>query len=223
MANRKGFIKYITDNIDRILPNNPTKALLVEKFKSMSDKEIDQFYQELKEGKRYIPYYVPSDANVKIDIKKWVKLAEELGYDVFSRIVQEDPNTKQITLSEVKYWVALFPTRRHIQYLDSKRSIAKDNKTRDVLTGQVTGESKGSSFSRPQLMGLLSRGMTSNALEIYKYQGGDIAGGREFNNALINGGGVSLENLLKSKTLPTSTKTLGANLNGMHLAHNLTQ
>lgn len=223
MANRKGFIKYIVENIDRILPNNPTKALLVEKFKSMSDKEVDEFYQELKAGKRYIPYYVPSDSKVKIDIKQWVKLAEELGYDVFSRIVQEDPSTKQITLSEVKYWVALFPTRRHIQYLDSKRSIAKDNKTRDVLTGQVTGESKGSSFSRPQLMGLLSRGMTSNALEIYKYQGGDIAGGREFNNALINGGGVSLENLLKSKTLPTSTKTLGANLNGMHLAHNLTQ
>lgn len=221
MANVKGFIKYIVENMAKIESNNITPALLKAKLESMSDKEIHNLYLKLKEEKMYLPFYIANEQEQKIDIRRWIKLAKELGVDTFVKLVQEDPNTGQRYVTDVEYWVAMFPGRRHLHYLDAKRTIAKDNKTRDTLTGQVTGPSKGSSFSKPQLGGLLSRGCISNALELNKYRGGDISGGREMNKQLISSGGVSLNSLLQTNTTPTVTKTLASHLNGMHLQHNL--
>lgn len=221
MANVKGFIKYIVDNIAKIEPDNITAGLLKSKLESMSDKEIHNLYLLLKEEKKYLPFYIANEQEQKINIRRWIKLAKELGADTFVKLVQEDPNTGQTYMTDIEYWVAMFPGRRHLHYLDAKRSIPKDNKTRDTLTGQVTGPSKGSSFSKPQLGGLLSRGCISNALELVKYRGGDISGGREMNKQLVSTGGVSLNSLLQTNTTPTVTNSLAGHLNGMHLQHNL--
>lgn len=221
MRNVKGFIQYIVDNIAKLEPNNKTAGILKKKLESMTDKQIHALYEELKAEKRYLPYYVPHDTTHEIDIKRWINLSKKLGVDTFVKLVQEDDTTGDLTVTDIEYWVTMVPGRRHLHYLDAKRSVPKDNKTRDTLTGQVTGASKGSSFSKPQLMGLLSRGCTSNALELMKYRGGDIAGGREFNKQLVNNGGVSLASLLQTKTTPTVTKTTGSYLTGMHLKHNL--
>ena len=221
MANVKAFKDYIVTNIAKLEPNNPTANLIKDKLDSLSDKEIHQLYLDLKAEKTYLPFYVPNVQNHKIDIRRWIKLSKDLGVDTFVNLVQEDEKTGLTTITDIKYWVAMWPARRHLHYLDAKRSLAKDNKTRDTLTGQVTGASKGSSFSKPQLMGVLSRGCTANALELYKFRGGDIAGGREMNKQLISNGGVSLNSLLQTNTKPTVSRTLGAYLNAAYLQHNL--
>lgn len=221
MANVAGFIKYIVDNIRALDPSNKTADLLEKKFKSMSKEEIHAFYLALKAEKRYVPYYVPNSSDQKFEPERWIKLSEKLGLQTFIELVREDPVTHQMTVTDIKYWVALLPARRHLHYLEAKRSIPRDNKTRDILTGQVTGDSKGSSFSKPQLGGLIQRNCIANAVELYKYRGGDISGGREFNKQLVQNGGTSLSKLLQTKTEPTVKKTLSAHLNGMHLQHQI--
>ncbi|AFI55350.1 hypothetical protein TSMG0067 [Halocynthia phage JM-2012] len=221
MGNVKGFIDYIVNTLAKLEPNNKTPGILRKKLESMSKADIHQLYEDLKAERKYLPFYIPNDVNHKIDIKRWIKLSKEIGAETFVELIQEDDVTGDVTQTEIKYWVAMFPGRRHLHYLDAKRSIAKDNKTRDTLTGQVTGDSKGSSFSKPQLMGLLSRGCTMNAMELMKYRGGDISGGRELNRQLTSNGGVSLKSLLQTKTTPTVTKTTASYLTAMHLSHNL--
>lgn len=222
MGNVSGFKKYIVENLAKLDIGNISPGLIKTKLDSMSDKEIDALYVALKAETTYLPFYVPNVQEHKIDIRRWIKVAKELGVDTFVELVQEDEKTGLTTISDIKYWVAMWPAKRHLQYLTDKRSLAKDNKTRDTLTGQVTGASKGSSFSKPQLMGVLSRGCTANALELYKYRGGDIAGGREMNKQLTTTGGVSLQSLLQTNTKPTVNKTVGTYLNGLHFGHNLT-
>lgn len=221
MANRKEFINYVVSKIALIEKNNISAILIEDKLNSLTDKELKDFVNKLGKEEVYLPYYIANAQEQTIDIKRWIKLATSLGNDTFTELVQEDEVTGEVTVTDIKYWVAMWPARRHLHYLDAKRSMAVDNKTRDTLTGQVTGASKGSSFSKPQLMGLLSRGCKANAIEIFKYRGGDISGGREMNKQLISTGGVSLNSLLQTNTKPTVNKTLGSFLNGMHLAHNL--
>ena len=171
--------------------------------------------------KFYLPFYISNSEQGKIDLERLKDLSTDLGFPVFTRLIIEDAKTHQVFLTEVEYWVTMLPARRQTQYLLSKMSIAKDNKSRDAMTGQVAGSSKGSSLSAPQEAGMLGRGCVVNALEFAKCRGGDLSAGRALMTQLINTGGASLDPIMKNNTSPTIKNTVASYLTGAHLQHNL--
>lgn len=223
MGNRKAFTDYVVQQVSKIHSGNKTAERLKAKLESLSDKEFELMVQSILDETFYLPYYISNSEKGKIDITRLVNLSRSIGFDPFNVLEVEDPKTGDVYLTEVLYWVGMFPGRRQTQYLISKRSAAKDSKSRDVFTGQVAGDSKSSALSAPQLAGMLGRGCTNNALELAKFRGGDIQAGRAFMSMLINGGGVSMEPIVKAGTHATVNSTVGSYLNAAHLQHNLKQ
>lgn len=221
MGNRKATTNYIVTEMAKLLKDNNSHVFVKQKLESLSDKEFDELMTSIENESFYLPYYISNSYPHKIDLEKLVKQSRELGFDPFNNLVVEDPHTGQTYLTEVKYWVGMFPGRRQTQYLLSKTSIAKDNKSRDVFTGQVAGDSKGSSMSAPQFASLLGRGCMANALEFAKARGGDIQAGRALMTSLINNGGASMDSVLKLNSSPTVKKTMASYLNAAHIQHDL--
>ena len=221
MGNRKAFTTYVINEMARIIPGNKSAEFVEAKLKSLSDKEFDDLVGRVEREEFFLPIYINNSDKERIDLTKLVKISQDLGFEPFEQLVVEDPKTGQVYQTEVKYWIALFPCRRQVQYLLAKTSNAKDNKTRDVMTGQVAGSSKSSSFSAPQMAGMLGRGCKDNALELAKFRGGDISAGRALQQQLINSGGASLEPILKNNSSPTVKNTLASYLNACHLQHSL--
>lgn len=219
--NSKKFVDYILEQVAKIEPNNPNVGFYKNKFKTMSSSEIEQLAQEIKDGKFNLPYLRDNLNENEVNIINWIDLAESLGAEVFSQLWETDPTTGEEYLTPHKYLVPILPVRAQAQKLDSKDSIAVDNNTRDLLTGQVTGASKGSALSKPQLDSLLERGLINTAIEATKARGGDIEASRLYNRRIIETGGANLtelEHLGSEATVQTTVRNYFA---GMMLAIDL--
>jgi hypothetical protein len=210
------FKQYILKQIARIESGNPTIEFYRKKFAEMSDKDIGELVVKLEKEEFYLPFYRENMNEKAPDIEAWLALAEELGAEIFAKLWVEDNVTGEVSLTPHEYWVAMLPGRRQLQYLVDKMTIAEDNTVRDALTGQVTGDSKGSSISYAQLNTLEPRGFDNSILEMVKMRGGDIEASRAYNRMIINTGGVKLGPIMELNSRPGATDTLDAFLGGMH-------
>lgn len=219
--NSKKFVDYILEQVAKIEPNNPNVGFYRNKFKTMSSSEIEQLAIAIRNSQFNLPYLRENLNDEPINIEKWIDLAESLGAEVFSHLWETDPATGEEYLTPHKYMVPILPTRRQSQNLDTKDSIPVDNNTRDLLTGQVTGASKGSALSKPQLDSLLERGLSNTAMEATKARGGDVEASRVYNRRIIETGGANLEELMALGTEATVQTTLRNYFSGMMLAIDL--
>lgn len=221
MANRNAFIKYVVEQFTQLGNHGNSAELVKEWLTNLSDVEFEQLVSDIEAGKTYLTYVVPNDLKNKISLEEWIKFGESIGAPHYSTVIEEDPSSGQVFESNETHWIAFMPQRSQIQHVDDKKSVAEDSNKRDLFTGQVTGESKGSAVSAPQFASILSRNCVATALEFAKFRGGDIDAGREFNKSLIEGGEAHIEPLLNMASKPTVTYSISAYLNGMHLANNL--
>lgn len=216
------FKEYVLKMISKIEANNPTIGFYKAKFETMSDKEIESLVELIEKEEFYLPFYRENLNDKEVDIEHWLALAEELGCEIFTKLWIEDAVTGETSLTPVEHWVALVPGRTQLQYLDDKMSVAADNTTRDALTGQVTGASKGSALSYPQLNTLDARGSFNKTMvEFLKLRGGDIEASRAYNRMLINTGGAKIEPIMELHSRPLATENLSIQLTSAHLANNL--
>ena len=218
---RKKFVDYILTHVEKMEKGNPTVGILKKRFDEMSDKEIEQIRDSLEKEEIYLPFFRANFADNPIDIESWKELAEEVDAEVFSHIWKEDALTGDVVKSIPKHWVGLMPTRRMIQYLNDKISTSEDNNVRDALTGQVTGASKSSALSNPQINALVARGCTSAATEFAKLRGGDVEVSRAFNKQISREGRAYQEPLLKMESRPEITETIKSYLLSIHLPSTL--
>jgi hypothetical protein len=91
----------------------------------------------------------------------------------------------------------------------------------DYLTGQPTGDSKGSKISYPEMQILASMGMESSLTELLKYRGGDNKGMAAYTGLLVNNGSVNIDTLKNYASGVVSTRTLKTFLTACHLKNNL--
>lgn len=219
--NSKAFVDYILEQVAKIEPNNPNVGFYKNKFKTMSAKQIEEFAIMVKNGKFNLPYLRENMNDNEIDTIKWVDLAESLGAEVFTQLWETDESTGEQYLTPHKYMVPILPVRRPSQNLNTKDSIPVDNNTRDMLTGQVTGASKGSALSKPQLDSMLERGLAMNAIEFVKARGGDISASQVYNRRIIEQGGADLNEIINNHGEAGSQTTLRNYFSGMMLAIDL--
>src|SRR5690606_25458353 len=145
--------------------------LIRQQLEAMSDEQFEQYMTMLQrqDGERrpreILPYYAPNLAKSKLNIKRNLDIAEELGHKFFERLWITDPQTNVTYLTSHAHLVVDLPIRRQAQIHEKKVSIPMDSKSVDELTGQVTGSSKGSKLSFPELQAQLSQDLTSTIIE----------------------------------------------------------
>ena len=218
---RTAFINYILAMYKKLESDNPTIKLLKDRFNEMSDSELESLRDALENEELYLPFFRPNYNEKSVDINSWLDLADEVGAEIFAKVWKEDKLTGDVVLSQYPYWIALLPVRRMIQYLNDKISISENNNVRDSLTGQVTGDSKSSALSNPQLNALIARGCPAAATEFVKLRSGDVEVSRAYNRQIIKEGRAYQEPLLKLDSRPEVTETFKNYLISMHLSTTL--
>jgi len=198
MADRKKAEQTILTYIEKIAGTKNKKLYKDLIFKNMSNKDFDNFMRDLRDRKIKLSVVAPNGSDIKLDTKKCMKIVEELGEPVFQRLRFAK---KHPYITPNKYLVLNIATRRASQILTKKISIPKDDKTIDLLTGQVTGESKASKLTLPELQILVGMGIKESAL--------------------ISQGSVSQKVLANYATGVVSTNTVKAMLHAMMIRSNL--
>jgi len=221
MGNRKAATEFILKYIDKLLPGNPNRARYEEMFTAMSDRQFDQFMQQLESGEVNLSIISPNLTKDRLDLERNLKIAKELNHEFFQRLVLTDPTTGMTYLTPIRYMVVDLPVRRQVQLLQKKVSIPENNKHVDDLSGQATGASKGSKISFPELQVLFAQNLDYTITELIKFRGGDAKGFNAMNRSIYETGGASIEHLGQAGTKVKSVTTLSTLLKAMHLDNTL--
>lgn len=219
--NRKAFIAYVATWVDKILPGGGNGAYLTERFNAMSDKELDDYVAKLATGEEILPLTAPNLAKEKLSMDRNLALAKELGHNFFPHLKLTDSATGITYRTPERYLVMKLSVRRQRQLLRKKITIPEGTRHVDEFSGQVTGPSKGSRISLPELQVLYSQDLTDPIVELIKYRGGDIKGQQLMYRSLMETGRVSMRNLERFNTRVKSTDTLSVILQGMMLSNTL--
>lgn len=225
MPNRKAAEKYILDNIKKL--DNGMKGKLGKGkktnyelysgiFSKWSNKEFDLYMRRCKSG--YItPYFLSNDGEVTTDVEKMFKIAESMGFNFFQHFSVKNHPIYPDYVMPIKNLAVYLNFRRTSQLLSKKISISDNTSVRDLLTGQVTGDSKSSKISLPETRILTGIGLEKTLEELLTYRGGDLGGERAMFQYAMKYGSVRLEDLVEYATGVESTKTLNAFLKSAHL------
>lgn len=208
--------------IEKMIPGSENTKIYADLFASMDDVQFDEFMEKLEHGQIHLAIISPNLTKMSLNVDRNLAIAKELGHEFFERVWLEDPNGGPNYLSVKKYLVFDWPLRRQAQLLIKKISIPDDNRSIDHVTGQPTGNSKGSKISYPELQILAALQLDSTTIELVKYRGGDVNGFNAMNDAISKSGGVSQGSLDQLGTKVKSTTTLSTYLTAMHLRNTLT-
>jgi len=220
--NRKKTEDFILTYVKKLTGTDFNIKLYKDLFKSMSDREFEAFMTKIKNKESILQVIIPHDKDAtKVTLKNNIKVGKELGYEFFQHVLIGPTDTDPKRKTTYPVLVHMMPMRRMKQTIAKGLSVSEHDKIRDSLTGQVSGPSKSSSISYPELQLLISMGMDKSINELLKFRGGDEGAMRATKQALLRYGNVSGDFVEQYSTDVTSTKTLKAYFNGMHIKINL--
>lgn len=220
-GNRKAAEASLLADIETIMPGGPTPAIYKSLFASMDDQAFDDFVMRIANGEIRPAIIAPVMFPVKLTVKRNLATGEAWGHDFYQRIWMAPGEGIPTYLTNKKYLVVDLPWRRQAQVLEKKVRIPKHNRSIDDLTGQPSGESKGSKISYPEVQVLAALDLPHSLTEMMKYRGGDIKGFDAMTDAIDKHGAVSMASIEHLAGGVESTKTLSTFLTAMHLSNTL--
>ena len=218
--NRVEVTKWFVDKINLLQPGNSNVAMYKEYLSSLSDVEFSELMAKLKSGDIILPYYSANLHDKDVGITEALKVGDSLGINFFQQLQITDDISGTTYITPERYFIVYLPIRRQSQHVDKGKSVAKNNKYTDTLTGQATGPSRTSRLSLPEIINLESAGLHSAILEFINIRGGNILGFREAKRSTLDTGQYTLKDIGELGSRPTSTATLHAFLLGMMLDNN---
>jgi len=221
MSNRKELTEWFLGLIEKLLPGNKNTQMYKTHFNSLSDEAFGELMDKLADEEIVLPYYSANISAKDVPVNNALKVADELGLDLFQQLWMIDPVTGVKYLTPEKYLILDLPCRRQSQHVSKGKSVVESSAFVDALTGQPAGASKSSRLSLPEIMNLESMGLKRGIQELINIRGGNELAFREYKRSTLDTGEVSLKNLEELNSRPTSTETLKALLLGMHLDSNV--
>jgi len=224
---RKDVQDFILKYVNKIAPGGYNQELYEDLFNKMSDKQFKEFMLKLKNKELTISIIAPVSGSVKLDTKRNFKIGRELGHEFFQPLVIGPKGNKADGTyipkfkTPLKYLVFDLPIRRTAQLLMKGISVGTDNNVIDLTTGQVTGDSKSSKLTKPELELLVGMGLNKSILELMKIRGGDLGSARAADASIARTGMVSQDAIEPYATGVVSTKTLNTMFNAAHLTTTL--
>lgn len=186
-------ISYLTKMLGS--SDNENIKLYKELFKSMSDKDFDEFMRKLKNKEITLSIIVPTGEKYGISVENNIKVAKELGYDFFQRLKVGPTKDLPGYTSPEKYLVVSLPVRRVSQTITKKLSVPQHNKSISAITGQVTNDSRNTTLTFPEINVLSGYGCFNILKELLKVRGGDLGNMTALERSLQQTGGAKLENI----------------------------
>lgn len=217
---KQAFVKQFLSDLNELLPGTPCIAVYQAYFDSLNEASFKRLIERLEAG-FVLPLIVPNLKEPALSVERNLKLGEKWGHEFFQQLRLTDQATGTEFITPLKYLVIEWPMRRQAQTLDKKSSIPLDNTQVDDLTDQMTGDSKGSRISLPELQVLNSEGLNATISEMIKIRGGDPVALSVLERTIIEQGSVTLDQLTALGTRPTATTTASALLKAMHIGNNL--
>lgn len=231
MKNRKAFIDTVVKGVDNILPSKTMGKLYRTALEGLSDEDLDKYVERLRNAVAEHPDYdkpremihlvCPNMGKHGVNIDYLMELSGKWGINLFERIWITDPITGDTYLTNRPYLIIDLPITRQAQTLESKISVADDNRHVDDRTNQATGVSKGASLSYPETQILLSSGLKNTVKELLKFRGGDETAFRAMNKSIIETGSFDQAVFDNIDTRPKAVDTMSIYLKAMHLNNNL--
>lgn len=218
---RKGAEAFILKYVNEMDPSGLNVSIYESFFKTMSNQRFDEWMSELKNGQAFLVIHMPPNSKVDLNTKRNIAIGKKLGHEFFQRVWVGARGNVPAHLTPVKFLIARYPIRRASQLLTKKISVPDHNKSVDLLTGQVTGDSKGSRISYPELRVLASLGLDNTLEELIKFRGGDAKGLRALNTLISRHGSADLKTLRNYSSGVESTRLLKTYLTGMMLRNNV--
>ena len=221
MSNKAKTIEFIVKQLEKLAPKNDGIKMVADHLNSLSEKDFKAYMEKARDGEWAVPLYAPNLSENEVFKGQALKVAEELGLDLFHHLKLTDPQTGEEFTTPLKYLVLPMPVRRQEQHLIKKKSLPPDDRVVDHLSGQATGDSKGSSISMPELLVLNSKGFENSLVEMIKVRGGDAAAFRHMNKSMVEQGSYSLKPIEEAGTNTKANETFAAILFAMHLDNDL--
>jgi hypothetical protein len=229
-ARREKFIAVLAEYFPKIEQGEQNLNAYLQELRKLPEEKFEAMVASIERGRDtptavlsefILPFFVPNLKDSKIRMDGLLKLADELNVPIYQRVWTTDESTGQRYLTPIKYPVLPLAVRRQAQTLDGKQSIPTDTSVIDDLTGQPTGDSKGSAMTYTELQVFYAQGLENTIIEAIKVRGGDQKALNAFEREIIERGGASLQPILDANTHVKSTLSLNAYLRGMHLSSNL--
>jgi hypothetical protein len=220
-AKRKKAQDYILDMVKKIAKGPDNYNLYKTLFDNMSDKEFHEFMVRLRDKKITLSVIVPHNDSVKISVENNFKVAKSIGLEFFQHLSFGANGDIPAYITPNKYLVYKLPIKRAAQLLTKKISIPEDDQSINVMTGQVTGKSKSSKLTLPEIQILIGLGLNESIKELVKIRGGDQGAANAYNNLLYKQGYATQEQIEQYSTGVVSTKTLRNFLLGAHIRSSL--
>jgi hypothetical protein len=217
-GNRSAAEAVIIKLVDKLLPGSSNPQMYQDAFKEMDDEQFENFINGLDNGSIKLAIISPIMNDTSLTVERNLALAKEIGHEFFEHIWMESKEGSAPYLSPIPYLVIDLPLRRQAQLLISKISIPEHNRSVDNLTGQPTGESKGSKISYPEVQILAALNLDKTLTELIKYRGGDTQGFNAMNESIAKTGGVSQDAIAALGTRVKSSDALRTYLVAMHLS-----
>jgi hypothetical protein len=221
-GNRKAAEQEALDWLSDIDPSGKNAALYRDEiFPSMDDNAFDAWVNALEAGGEFLTIYYANATNSAITTENNLNVAEKRGVQIYQRIRVTDPVTGQVTVKPIPVPVLHLPVRRLAQTLESKIAVASDNYHLDEASNQVTGVSKASAVSTPELAIWLGSGLDDPAMEFFKYRGGDQKAYRAMERMIAETGHSDMDVLAPFTDRSKINYTIADTYRAMHLDNTL--
>lgn len=186
-------------------------------LEKLSDSQFNELMEQIRQGKPMISATLPNLLSPVVKNYDLLAVAKKWGVEFFQHIEIEDPETKEVFTTPLRYMVIREVSPRLQQMIEDKQSIPDDNTHVDDLTGQVTGPSKGSRISFQELNNMASTGADVSILELISVRGGDEEANRKLESDILMTGEGTVEAAKEFGSGVTSTKNFASLLRTAHL------
>ena len=219
MSRKKMIIDKICKICDIMDPSHLNSNRYHKLLDNMSAKDFNQWMTYVREGKWLLHIVVPNMV-ISLRNENLLKAADALNLNLFHRIWMVDANTGRKFLTDNAYLVLPEPIRRQQQFLKEKSSYPADDKHIDGMTGQVTGESKATQITNPEINILAFRGLDVTLEEMVNIRGGNMVAYGEFKKQAEETGEINLSELDPNSRSRTAV-IAQVLLNAMHIETNI--
>lgn len=186
-------------------------------FSNMNDKQFDEFMIKLKNKQVHLSIISPIGNDVKITFENNLEVAKKMGYKFFQKLKYTQRGDIPEFITPKERLILKIPVKRASQLLSKKISVQQDSIQKDVLTGQVTGNSKAMRITFPEIQILSGYGLNNTILELIKTRGGDQGESNALDKMLLQTGKASRKVIEQYQTGVRSTKTLKSIFLAMHI------
>lgn len=213
--NRKKATEVCVALISELYPGTENGTLTRNFLESLSDKEFDQYIEDVRAGKTIPTVTIPNFDDEKFNEEHFLKFGKKYKIEFFHRLKVTDPDTGRIFTTPLRYMIIRDRVNRLQQMLEDKASFPLDNNHVDELSGQVTNESKGGRLSFPEINSFNGRGFKHFIAESIGIRGGNKKAATMFEDEIRRTGIGHASTALASSDGSKSTHSLAAYLRAM--------